>query len=120
VCQLRLPRRASRNVAHESAVSSPAVGGYRQRNFKLLGCGLRARVKVRDRVSHPLRRNSGRSSNRKRHLSPSVITSRLIGTNPVSVSALAIWHMLSEETGRSLEFGDRLENSALSDFIFRD
>jgi hypothetical protein len=32
-------------------------------------------------VSHPLRRNSGRSSNRKRHLSPSVNTSRLVGTD---------------------------------------
>src|SRR5260370_28310578 len=32
-------------------------------------------------VSHPLRRDSGRSSNRNRHLSPSVNTSRLPITN---------------------------------------
>ena len=38
---------------------------------------LLASVKVRDQVSHPLRRDSGRSSNRNRHLSPSVNTSRL-------------------------------------------
>jgi len=42
---------------------------------------LLASVKVRDQVSHPLRRDSGRSSNRNRHLSPSVNTSRLIVTN---------------------------------------
>jgi len=41
-------------------------------------------VKVRDQVSHPLRRDSGRSSNRNRHLSPSVNTGRLVLTNPPS------------------------------------
>src|ERR1700691_2130107 len=56
------------------------------------GARLLASVKVRDQVSHPLRRDSGRSSNRNRHPSPSVNTSRHIGTNPVSVSDLAIWH----------------------------
>jgi hypothetical protein len=35
---------------------------------------------MRDQVSHPVRRDSGRSSNRNRHLSPSVNTSRRIGT----------------------------------------
>ena len=40
-------------------------------------------VKVRDQVSHPLRRDSGRSSNRNRHLSRSVNTSRLPGPNLV-------------------------------------
>jgi hypothetical protein len=29
------PRRAPRNVADESPVSAPEVGGYRQRNFQL-------------------------------------------------------------------------------------
>jgi hypothetical protein len=42
---------------------------------------LLASVKVRDQVSHPLRRDSGRSSNRNRHLSPSVNTSRHFGSN---------------------------------------
>ena len=37
-------------------------------------------VKVRDQVSHPLRRDSGRGSNRNRHLSPSLNISRRIGT----------------------------------------
>jgi hypothetical protein len=47
---------------------------------------LRASVKVRDQVSHPLRRDSGRSSNRNRHLSPSVNTSRL------SLQIAVRWH----------------------------
>jgi len=44
--------------------------------------GLLDNVKVRDQASHPLRRDSGRRSNR--HLSPSVNTSRLPGTNLLS------------------------------------
>jgi hypothetical protein len=42
---------------------------------------LLASVKVRDQVSHPLRRDSGRSSNRNRHLSPWVNTIRLPATS---------------------------------------
>jgi hypothetical protein len=44
--------------------------------------GLLDNVKVRDQVSHPLRRDSGRSSNRNLHFSPSVNTSRLVITDP--------------------------------------
>src|SRR3984893_19387739 len=51
--------------------------------------GLLASVKVRDQVSHPLPRDSRRSSNRNRHLSPSVNTSRLVGTNSVGVRVTA-------------------------------
>ena len=47
---------------------------------------LLASVKVRDQVSHPLRRDSGRSSNRNRHLSPSVNTSRLIVTYRLQIA----------------------------------
>jgi hypothetical protein len=43
--------------------------------------GLLDNVKVRDQVSHPPRRDSGRSSNRNRHVSRSVNTSRLPVTN---------------------------------------
>jgi hypothetical protein len=43
---------------------------------------LRASVEVRNQVSHPLCLDSGRSSNRNRHFSPSVNTSRLVVTYP--------------------------------------
>src|SRR5216683_4769757 len=59
---------------------------------KLARNGLRASVEVRNQVSHPLRLDSGRSSNRNRHLSPSVNTSRHSGTNLSSASDLAILH----------------------------
>jgi hypothetical protein len=45
-------------------------------DLKLPRAVLRASVKVRDHLSHPLRRDSGRSSNR--HLSAPVNTSRLV------------------------------------------
>ena len=36
--RLHSRRRAPRNAAHESAVTSPAVGAQRQRNFQLPFC----------------------------------------------------------------------------------
>ena len=60
-------------------------------NGRLPRRGLLASVKVRDQVSHPLRRDSGRSSNRNRHLSPSVNTSRLLVTNPVNFLGARFW-----------------------------
>jgi hypothetical protein len=50
---------------------------------------LRASVEVRNQVSHPLRLDSGRNSNRNRHLSPSVNASRLQGTNVLEARFVA-------------------------------
>jgi hypothetical protein len=52
--------------------------------------GLLDNVKVRDQVSHPLRRDSCRSSNRNRYLSPSVNTSRLLRTNLVTAASTVV------------------------------
>jgi hypothetical protein len=72
-------------LARADGVMGGLVGG------KFPGSGLPA-SKVRDQVSHPLRRDEGRSSNRNRQLSPSVNTIRLLGSYRVSVSALAKMH----------------------------
>jgi hypothetical protein len=50
---------------------------------------------VRDQGSHPLRSDSGRSSNHNRHLSPSVNTSRLPGNDLQNdgFGQLRSWHI---------------------------
>jgi len=74
-----------------------AFGAQRQRNFQLPGSRLRASVEVRNQVSHPLRLDSGRSSNR--HLSPSVNTSRLVGTDLARFPEARFWTTFALRAG---------------------
>jgi hypothetical protein len=99
---------------------SPAFGAQRQRNFRLPGSRLLASVKVRDQVSHPLRRDSGRSINRNCHLSPSVNTSRLPITELLAMiptrGRLTKWTaLLSGALGEQQCFGERAEDLLITD-----
>jgi hypothetical protein len=95
------------NVSHVRAAAKRASNSGGTGRSRLLD-----NVKVRDQVSHPLRRDSGRSSNLNRHLSPSVKTSRLSGLTSDRQASSFHFAVINSRTRvsattRSWNFGSR-------------